>query len=309
MTLGLGALWLLDGLLQFQPKVFTQYFANSPKDVIGMAFRTLPRPLYLFSLRFLIEYISPHMIIWDACFAGLQFLLGIALIFGTNKTKRLGLILSIIWGAIIWVFGEGMGGIFAGSMSGGIFPGTPSIISGFPGAALVYSIIALLLLLPHRFWDIRNRFSTVRLAPVILFSVLAAIQASPLLWTRFGQLSIFAANINNLPSQFSDTLLPLVTFTASHPVVSNIIEVGVTLSLGLSLLSERSKFAIVFAFIWLAFIWWFGLGLGGTLTGLGTDPNTPPAIALLLIPVILSKNQKTVNPVTGSYCLVKLLKF
>ena len=28
------------------------------------------------------------------------------------------------------------------------------------------------------------------------------------------------------------------------------------------------------------------IGLGGILTGLGTDPNTPPVIALLMVPAI-----------------------
>lgn len=287
VVFGLGVLWLFDGLLQLQPAMFTQYFANNPNDVIGNAFQSLPHPLYLFSMNFLIHYLSPHMVFWNSLAAGIQILLGIILILADQKVRKVGLILSVTWGILVWVFGEGMGGIFAGSMTGGVFPGTPSILNGFPGAAMVYSLISVLLLLPDRFWNVGYRYSAVRIAPGFLFIALAAIQLSPLLWTTFGQASIFAANADNLPSQLSFTLAPLIVLTASHPLLSNLVEMGITLFVGISLLVPTFKWSVIAALAWLAFIWWFGLGFGGLFSGSGTDPNTPPVIALLLIPIIV----------------------
>jgi hypothetical protein len=289
VAVGLGILWLFDGILQLQPLMFTKYFANNASDVIASSFQSLPRPLYLFSMNALIRYVSPHMVIWNILIVLLQILLGVTLIAGRNKIIKIGLITSILWGGFVWIFGEGMGRILAGSMSGGIFPGTPSILSGFPGAALLYSLVGLYLLLPIRFWNVGNRFSIMRMTPPVLFILLAVIQTSPLLWTTYGQSSIFLANTGNLPGMLSSTLAPLVNFTISHPLLSNLFEMSITLFVGVSLLFQKFKWNIVIAFAWLAFIWWFGVGLGGLLTGMGTDLNTPPVIALLLIPLIVSR--------------------
>ncbi len=286
MTLGLGALWVVDGLLQLQPRMFSLFFANNVNSVLGNALQSLPPPLYLASMSFFLRYITPHAALWNASVAVVQLALGVSLLRGGERVRRAALAVSVAWGLTVWVFGEGMSGVFAATMSGGVFPGTPSILNGFPGAALVYALAALLLLLPRGFWNLSGRFSVVRDAPAVLFLVLAAVQAAPLMWTTFGQSSIFAANIAALPSQATYTLVPIIRFAAAHPVLCNAAEVTITLLAGVGLLVRRSRLGYAFALAWLGFIWWFGLGLGGTLTGLGTDPNTPPAIALLMVPLI-----------------------
>ncbi|MDG7009307.1 MAG: hypothetical protein JRN16_01835 [Nitrososphaerota archaeon] len=286
MTLGLGALWVIDGLLQLQPRMFSLFFANSVNGVLGNALQSLPPPLYFASINFFLRYMAPQAAFWNASVAAIQLALGFLLIRGGERVRRVALAASVVWGLTVWVFGEGMAGLFAATMSGGVFPGTPSIMNGFPGAALVYAFAALLLLLPRGSWNIAGRFSIVRDAPAVLFLLLAAVQAAPLMWTTFGQSSIFAANIESLPSQASYTLVPIIRFAGAHPVLCNAAEVTITFLAGVVLLVRRPRLGYALALAWLGFIWWFGLGLGGTLTGLGTDPNTPPAIALLMIPII-----------------------
>lgn len=292
MTAGLGILWILDGLLQLQPQMFTQSLAVK---VIANALMSLPSPLYFVSLHALINYFMPYVVIWNIGIATLQLALGISLLIGSDKVKRSALVTSIVWGVIVWVFGEGMGSILGPTMTGGVFPGTPSIMNGFPGAALLYVVIAAFILLPDKHWELDGRFSIVRDAPVLVFAVAAALQAAPLMWTTYGQASIFAANIENLPAQIANTtIVPVSTITAAHPVLSNSIELAANSLSAFAVWGVHRKFrSYAFVLAWLAFIWWFGLGLGGTLTGLGTDPNTPPAIALLIVPAIINSRQTT----------------
>lgn len=284
VTIGLGVLWVIDGLLQLQPTMFTQ---NLSLGIIANAQMSLPPVLYFASLNFLIHVIAPSIALWNAGFASMQLAIGISLLFGSPRIRRAALVASIAWGILVWLFGEGMAGIFGPTMAGGVFPGTPSIMNGFPGAALIYVILAFLLLLPPRQWKLSRRFSIVRESAALLFLACALLQTAPLMWTTYGQASIFAANIDNLPAQLAGTINPLVRFTTFNPVLSNSVEI-VACALAAMGLLLRQKWGYIFALAWLAFIWWFGLGLGGTLTGFGTDPNTPPAIALLMVPVIVS---------------------
>jgi hypothetical protein len=285
VVLGLGVLWVFDGVLQLQPSMFTQSFAV---DTVGSAIMGLPAPLYHFSLNFLQTLIIPYISLWNWLFALTQIAVGLILIKGSPRARRYALVASIPWSLFIWVFGEGLGGVFDSTMSGGVFPGTPSIISGFPGAALLYAWVAVLALLPQRKWRMSARISAARDGPAVLFAVAALVQASPLMWTTFGQASIFAADLDNLPARLGFTVLTIESYTASHPFLSNSLEVGITALVALTLFVFKfRKWPVALEAAWLLFIWWFGLGLGGTPTGLGTDPNTPPVIILLTVPRIV----------------------
>jgi hypothetical protein len=282
---GLGILWVLDGLLQLQPSMFTQSFAV---DVVGNAIMGLPAPLYRFSLNVLRTLIIPHIFLWNWLFALVQLAIGVMLLKGSIKTRRYVLAASIPWSLFLWVFGEGLGGIFTATMGGGVFPGTPSIINGFPGAALLYAWAAIVALLPPRRWSMFAKISVVRDGPTILFAIAAAVQAAPLMWTTFGQASIYAADLDNLPARLALTVLPVESYTASHPLLSNSLEVATITFVALTLyVFKTRKWPFAMETALLLFIWWFGLGLGGTLTGLGTDPNTPPVIEILTLPSIV----------------------
>ncbi len=272
----------MDGLFELQPGL-KSHFAVA---VIGNAMETLPSLFYLTSMNMLSTLIIPYAGLWDMLFALLQLSLGVALIAGSTRVKHLALLASVAWGSVVWVFGEGMAGILS---PGGTFPGTPSILNGFPGPAMVYVLIALLLLMPESRWTLSGRFSVVADAPALVFLACAAVQAAPLMWTSYGQASIFVAGRDNLPSQMAIILRPFADYTIAHPVIGNSIEVGANLAAALGLLlARKSKWVFVFAFGWLGFVWLFGLGLGGILTGLGTDPGAPPAIMLLMGPALLA---------------------
>lgn len=294
----LGALWVVDGLLQLQPAMFTSAFAD---NVIGAAIQSLPAPLYRASLQVFIDYVVPHIAAWNAFFAALQISLGVLIIRGRSRVRRYALEASIAWSAFLWVFGEGMGGILASTMQGGVFPGTPSLLSGFPGAALLYLWLSVILLAPEKWWRLRGVFSPVRDFPALLFALAAAVQAAPLMWTSYGQSSIFTANLDNLPGYLSATVTPIASFAVAHPVESNLAEVTVIGGVAVFLWAFKPRrWGYMLAAAVLGFAWWFGMGVGGTLTGLGTDPNTPPLIFAAIIPFIyFTREVRSAQPSLG----------
>ncbi len=127
----LGALWLVDGLLQLQPFMFSREFYNG---VLGMANMGLPGPVADADYH-VATLLTAHPALWNTGFAGLQLLLGLGLLW--RRTARVALICSVPWALGVWAIGEGFGGMF---MSG------TSLLTGAPGAALLYGLIALLLL-------------------------------------------------------------------------------------------------------------------------------------------------------------------
>ncbi len=285
MRIGLGALWVIDGVLQLQPAMFTPSF---PVDVVGPALQSLPNPIYDYSLGILQTYIIPHIFLWNTIFAFLQLLIGALILWNHPALRKLGLTLSLVWSGFLWVFGEGLGGIYAATMGGGVFPGTPSLFNGFPGAALLYAWLSAILLLPDDRWRLSGVFSPIRDGAAVLFAASALVQLAPLMRTAYGQASIFTANLENLPAQLWFTVEGIAHFSVSHPVAANTLEV---LALGLAALGlwglTPKRWGYIYATLLLVFAWWFSMGLGGLLTGLGTDPNTPPLILLLMTPYIL----------------------
>lgn len=302
VTIGLGALWIIDGLLQLQPQMFTQHLSI---DVVGYALMSLPPTLYFWSMNMLIHSFMPYASFLDVMIAALQLSIGLSLVAGTRSVQRVGLLISIVWCLFLWIFAEGMSGILTGTMSGGVFPGTPSIMNGFPGAALIYMLVALLVLfLPRTLWDPSSQYSASRFVPALILLISALVQAAPMMWRTFGQASIFAANRDNVPPQMVGSVLYFAKFAASHPVLANSLELSMCLVSGVGLL-RGGRWGSILALSWLGFVWWFGLGLGGILTGGGTDPNTPPAIALLMVPTLLwRKNPQSIEVPTQSMPIV-----
>ncbi|MGW0131448.1 hypothetical protein [Streptomyces sp. NPDC003299] len=128
MEITLGALWLVDGALQFQLSMFTRGFFV---DMLGMANMGLPGPVSTVEYD-LTSMLAAHPALWDALFAALQVALGAGLLW--RRTARAALGLSILWALSVWIVGEGVGGLFMGGTN---------LLTGAPGAALLYALIAV----------------------------------------------------------------------------------------------------------------------------------------------------------------------
>ena len=76
--------------------------------------------------------IAAHPVGWEVPFAIIQLLLGLGLLY--PRTAKLALAASLPWALGVWYLGEGLGGIASGNAS---------LLTGAPGAVLLYAVLAL----------------------------------------------------------------------------------------------------------------------------------------------------------------------
>ena len=125
LEIALGILWLLDGVLQFQPYMFSRAFV----DVLGMAqMGNVPHPIALFNHDISV-LMSGHVVAFNAVFATTQVAIGISLLW--SRSAPVARIASIVWALGVWSVGEGFGGIFMPGMSP---------LEGAPGAVILYAV-------------------------------------------------------------------------------------------------------------------------------------------------------------------------
>lgn len=125
----LGAIWLLDGLLQFRPKMFTEGFIH-----VNVATLLPGQPRWLDNLLRWEMFMAHPEWSFNLMIAIIQTAIGISLV--TNRLPKPGLAISIIWGSGVWIFGEGLGNIARGQWS---------ITQGAPGAAILYVLLAIMI--------------------------------------------------------------------------------------------------------------------------------------------------------------------
>jgi hypothetical protein len=270
----LGGLWLLDGLLQLQPPMFTMAMLHSVMEPL-----TVAEPVWLQSLiTWSIQVMTPHVAWWNAFIAALQLGIGLALLrVRRPEAIRIALWVSILWSAAVWLFGEGLGGVLTGSAT---------VLSGAPGSVLLYGWVAVLLLLDPRHWQIGPvRFTAVRDGIGVFWALAAAGQLVPVFWQPGGLSSQFQANLMMQPLWLAKTIGWTVTASYQYPVLANLVLTAAMAGLAWAFLTRRWHPGLfVGEALVLLFIWWFGQGFGMLATGMATDPNTVPLLALLSIP-------------------------
>jgi len=290
LEMALGALWLLDAALQFQPSMFSKSFFA---DMFGMANMGLPGPLTSAEFR-ISDLLTAHPVAWNAAFAALQVALGAGLLW--SRTARYARPASIVWALGVWVFGEGVGGMF--------MPGV-SALNGAPGAALLYAVAAIIL------WPRRaaSHAEDARLAPgeddqtpaaaAGLLGARVARGCWAVLWVGLGLLELGGANhaavvpgaeMTNV-ADGEPSWLAWLNHQAGHlfaghgagfALVAGIVEVGI----GLAVLHPRTRRPALIGGIVLAVLYGlFGQDFGGLLTGDATDPGTAPLFVLLALTV------------------------
>jgi hypothetical protein len=134
LQLGLAGIWLLDGVLQYQPVMFGRSFsqmlaasaAGSPAVVSG-------------PVHWAAGIIAQQPTTTNIVFATLQVALGLGIAW--RRTARPALAASVAWALAVWWLGEGLGGVLTGSAS---------VLDGAPGPALLYALAAILLWPPRR---------------------------------------------------------------------------------------------------------------------------------------------------------------
>ena len=278
LRVGFGLLWILDGILQAQPKMA----AGLASQVIQPSATASPT-----WVQHLVNWggtiWSYHPVVAGAASVWIQVGIGAWLIIAAHGPwSRLAGLASLAWGLIVWVFGESFGGIFA--------PGL-SWLTGAPGAVL-YVVAGALIALPEGTWR-TQRLRRLLLAGVGMFFIgMAVLQAWPGrgYWqgTSGGKPGTLAGMVQSMsttpqPHFLSALLSSFGSFAASNGFAVNLVVVIVLAGMGAVFLSGRPRLV--------RYAVWFGVAFGladwvlvqdlGFLGGLGTDPNSMIPMMLL----------------------------
>src|SRR6201992_2238515 len=129
LQLGLAAVWLLDGVLQYQSWMFTKAFGQMLGGAASGNPALIARPITWDA-----HLVEHNPVLLNAVFATIQLLLGLGIAW--RPTARVALGASIAWALGVWWFGEGLGGVLAPP---------DSAVAGAPAAVILYALLAVLL--------------------------------------------------------------------------------------------------------------------------------------------------------------------
>lgn len=283
LQVGLGLLWLLDAVLQCQSDMFQPDFYG----MMLMMNHTAP-PAWLWNWITDIEpAVLAHASAANTAAVAVQFAIGLGLLW--RPTVRPALALSIPWAITVWLFGE---------MGGGLFVGGGNALTGAPGAALIYAVLALLL------WPRRPDDGTAAADNGLLPR-----RATLLVWVALwvGTAALEAGYLNrsaDFASQAMDTaaLAGPTWLHAAGQAVGGLVGThgalfaacaGIAQTIvGLAILFLRTRraalitgagVALFYAVVGQAFGGIFSDGLLGIMSSGATDPGTGPVVVLLAL--------------------------
>lgn len=281
----LGGLWLIDGLLQLQPQMFTMNMVNGVMKPMLNGQPGLFEP----SLQFIVTQTTLHLVAVNLLIAIVQILLGLAFLFLPDRWMKEVVIVSIVWAFVVWYGGEGM------SM---LLTGQASVLSGAPGAVLLYALLGLAVYPRNQANEATTRnyddgLLTRRALRWVLsgfWFFAALLQLQPYWWQPQQISQAISAMIGQggLNSILVDPVLTnLANATANIEVPLNITLIVVFLALGcgLAFAKENQLRPFLIASIVLSVIVWYcSQAFGMILTGMATDFNS----GLLLVVIALA---------------------
>jgi cytochrome oxidase Cu insertion factor (SCO1/SenC/PrrC family) len=282
LRVGFGLLWILDGILQAQPKMAGGLAAQVIEPAAAAS------PVW-------VQHVvnwggtiwSFHPIQSGAASVWIQVGIGLWLLVAkSGPWSRLAGLAAVAWGLVVWVFGESFGGIFA--------PGL-SWLTGAPGAVLLYVVAGALVALPEQAWRSPahlRRLGKLLLGGIGLFFIgMAVLQAWPGRGFWSGTIDGKPGTLAGMVQQMSGTPQPHVlsallarfgSFVASNGFAVNLVVVIALAAMGAIFLTGEAR--LVRYAVWFGVVFcladWVLVQDFGFLGGLGTDPNS-------MIPLIL----------------------
>jgi cytochrome oxidase Cu insertion factor (SCO1/SenC/PrrC family) len=164
LRMSFGVIWLIDGLLQFQ--------ASMPLGLGSVVVKpsAAGTPGWLHALMLAgVGIWNNHPIALAVGTAWIQVGIGIVLLVSNAKVGRVVAGVSVGWAAMIWLIGNG---------AGGIFQSTGSILFGWPGATFFYVIAGVWLALPPSNFPEKFSRYTLRILSVVV-GIAAVLQCLP----------------------------------------------------------------------------------------------------------------------------------
>ena len=281
IQIALGVIWLFDGLLQLQPKMFGPDFAN---QVILPTAHGQP-DLVSSTITHMAHLIALQPTLTNTVFAAVQILIGVGLLI--RETVRPALVLSFVWALGVWALGEGFGMLFTGMASP---------LTGAPGGALLYVVIGLLV------WPRRTRTvaTPVVAGPATAEGPLGARGGKALwaiVWVGMGILWLLPANraggmisgaisgaVTGEPGWLAHVQLSVAHAFGNGGGSAAIACAVLSFVIGLGPLVSRQTTVFLVAGAALALDYWvLGEAFGQLFSGIGTDPNSGPLLVLLAL--------------------------
>jgi hypothetical protein len=275
LQLVLAAIWLLDGVLQYQGFMFTKGFNQMLAGTAAGNPTVVAKPITWDA-----ALIDHHMVLLNAIFATIQLLLGLGIAF--RPTARVALAASILWALGVWWLGEGLGGVLSGAASP---------LNGAPGAVILYALLAVLL------WPADREVP----APLVAARAVGAHVACALwavLWLSLAYFALTPGNrapqgMNGMiggmeggePVWLQDLQKGAASLVANQGLAASIVLAIalVLIAVGVYLPPTIAKATLVLALVVAACIWVLAQALGGILAGGATDVNSGPLLALLAL--------------------------
>jgi hypothetical protein len=276
LQIALGAIWLLDGALQFQSFMYTRGFLGEVIEPSAMM-----QPAWIGHPIIAAAHFAGHnLALWDTLFGLVQVAIGLGLLY--RPTVRPALLTSFGWAFVVWWFGEGFGMIPADMASP---------LTGAPGAVLLYGLIGLLV------WPAREE--TEREAASAgggLIGERGGLVVWSVLWLTATVL--WCLSVNRAPAAIGEALkgaasnsmhwLANLQTSLAHTADGH----GEAIAIVLAILSfaiaagvwTRYRGAVLIAGAVLSLAYWaLGQSLGAITTGHATDPNAGPLFVLLAL--------------------------
>ncbi|HEY6539751.1 MAG TPA: hypothetical protein VIZ18_02395 [Ktedonobacteraceae bacterium] len=288
LQLILGFLWLIDGLLQLEPLMFTGNMINSIMRPMLKGQPGFIEP----SLQFVVNQTTLHLALANVVIAVVQICLGLGFLLLSDRWIKDLVIASIVWAFIVWYGGEGM------SM---LLTGQASVLSGAPGAVLLYPLLGFAIY-PRKKSDAASQQGKMNvrydglltrahlrwiLSGFWFFAALLQLQPN---WWQPGQISQTigaAVGQGGLDAVLVDPVLhQLSNITATIEIPLNIALIVVFLALGIGLAvarREQLRAFLIASIVVSIVIWYCTEAFGMILTGMATDFNSGLLVVVMAL--------------------------
>ncbi len=274
LRIAFGCIWMFDGILQFQPGMPLGLANDVVKPTVAGAPSFL-QPLQMHA----IHLWNAHPVALATGTAWIQIGIGLALLVSNGSFSRAVGVVAAGWAGLIWLIGNGAGGVFAPAAS---------ILFGWPGATLFYVVAGVWIALPH---DVYARyfslFSLRFLALVLTIAIVLQALPSAGFW--------HAGNANALTSM-TRTMTSLAQPHALSWIVLRVGDLAGTMGGGFNLAvilwlalcagglwyasSHAANWPIVVLIVGCVFFWITGEDVA-IFGGVGTDINSLIPMAVL----------------------------